>query len=136
MAKLANGYEISQKENMGLDAFRNFTAMWFFFTQQYPSSPELLCRFAKGFNVTLALDVQLTGVDPNELEDSDFPILSELTFLVLFVAVLLQSATISQTLAADGLMNLFHLVPLMYMTDLNQMPSSSFEFLVYQVKTH
>lgn len=86
--------------------------------------------------MTLALDVQLTVVDPNELEDSDFPILSELTFLVLFVAVLLQSATISQTLAADGLMNLFHLVPLMYMTDLNQMPSSSFGFLVYQVKTH
>lgn len=73
-----------------------------FYTQLYQSSPELLCRFTKGLSVTLALDVQLTVVDPNELEDSDFPMLSELTFLVLFVAVLLQSATISQTLASKG----------------------------------
>lgn len=66
-----------------------------FFTPQYRGLPELLCRLAKGLSVTLALDVQLAVVDPNELEDRDFAMLSELTFLVLFVAVLLQSAIIS-----------------------------------------
>lgn len=53
--------------------------------------PALLC-LAKGFSVALALDVQLAVVEPKELEERDFPRLSELTFLVLLVAVLLQSA--------------------------------------------
>ncbi len=59
--------------------------------------PELLC-LAKGFSVALALDVQLAVVEPNELEERDFPRLSELTFLVLLVAVLLQSAKYGQML--------------------------------------
>lgn len=59
--------------------------------------PVLLC-LAKGFSVALALDVQLAVVEPNELEERDFPRLSELTFLVLLVAVLLQSAKYGQML--------------------------------------
>ena len=54
--------------------------------------PVLLLRFVKGLSVALALEVQLAVLDPKELEDRDLPRLSELTFLVLFVAVLLQSA--------------------------------------------
>lgn len=42
--------------------------------------------------MALALDVQLAVVEPKELEERDFPRLSELTFFVLLVAVLLQSA--------------------------------------------
>lgn len=52
--------------------------------------PALLC-LAKGFSVALALDVQFAVVEPKELDERDFPRLSELTFLVLLVAVLLQS---------------------------------------------
>lgn len=44
----------------------------------------------------MALLVQLVALEPQELEDTDLPRLSELTFLVLFVAVLLQSATQQQ----------------------------------------
>lgn len=51
----------------------------------------LLWRLLKGLSVALALDVQLAVLEPNELEDRDFPRFSELTFFVLFVAVLLQS---------------------------------------------
>lgn len=43
-------------------------------------------------SVALALDVQLAVLEPKELDDRDLPRLSELTFLVLLVAVLLQSA--------------------------------------------
>lgn len=52
----------------------------------------LLWRLLKGFRVALALDVQLAVLEPNELEDRDLARLSELTFFVLLVAVLLQSA--------------------------------------------
>lgn len=51
----------------------------------------LLCRL-NGFSVALALEVQLAVVEPKELEDRDLPRFSELTFFVLLVAVLLQSA--------------------------------------------
>lgn len=52
----------------------------------------LLCLLLKGFRVALAFVVQFPELEPNELDDRDFPRLSELTFLVLLVAVLLQSA--------------------------------------------
>lgn len=51
--------------------------------------------------MVLALEVQLAVVDPKELEDSDFPRLSELTFLVLLVAVLLQSAIYGHALVPE-----------------------------------
>lgn len=54
------------------------------------SSPVPLCRLLNGFSVALALDVQLVALVLKEPEDRDFP-RSELTFLVLLVAVLLQS---------------------------------------------
>lgn len=54
-------------------------------------SPVLLCLLVNGFSVALALEVQLAVLEPKELEDRDLPRLSELTFLVLLVAVLLQS---------------------------------------------
>lgn len=53
----------------------------------------LLCLLLNGLRVALALLVQLVALDPQELEETDLPRLSELTFLVLLVAVLLQSAT-------------------------------------------
>ena len=59
-------------------------------------SPVLLCLLVNGFSVALALEVQLAVLEPNELEDRDLPRLSELTFLVLLVAVLLQSAAETQ----------------------------------------
>lgn len=55
--------------------------------------PVPLCRLVKGLSVALALEVQLAVLEPKELEDRDLPRLSELTFLVLLVAVLLQSVT-------------------------------------------
>lgn len=58
----------------------------------------LLCLLLKGFSVALALDVQLVVLEPKELEESDLPRLSELTFFVLLVAVLLQSATRKQAI--------------------------------------
>lgn len=60
-------------------------------------SPVLLCRLVKGLRVAVALEVQLAVLEPKELEDRDFPRLSELTFFVLLVAVLLQSATEKHT---------------------------------------
>lgn len=57
----------------------------------------LLCRL-NGLSVALALEVQLAVVEPKELEDRDLPRLSELTFLVLLVAVLLQSAHKKQSI--------------------------------------
>lgn len=51
-----------------------------------------LFRLENGVSVALALEVQLMVLEPKELEDSDLARLSELTFLVLLVAVLLQSA--------------------------------------------
>lgn len=60
-------------------------------------SPVLLCRL-NGLSVALALEVQLAVVEPKELEDRDLPRLSELTFLVLLVAVLLQSAREKQSI--------------------------------------
>lgn len=56
----------------------------------------VLCLLLNGLRVALALLVQLVALDPQELEDTDLPRLSELTFLVLLVAVLLQSATQQQ----------------------------------------
>lgn len=41
--------------------------------------------------MAFAFDVQLAVLELKELDDRDFPRLSELTFLVLLVAVLLQS---------------------------------------------
>lgn len=61
-------------------------------------SPVLLCRLLKGLSVALALDVQFPVLEPKELDDSDFPRFSELTFFVLLVAVLLQSAINKQHL--------------------------------------
>lgn len=69
----------------------------FFLSTSSPCvSPELLCLLLNGLSVFLALDVQLVLLEPNELEDRDLPRLSELTFFVLLVAVLLQSATRKQ----------------------------------------
>lgn len=56
-------------------------------------SPALLCFLLKGLRPALALLVQLVAPEPQELDDTDLPRCSELTFLVLLVAVLLQSAT-------------------------------------------
>lgn len=65
-----------------------------FTTLSPASSPALLCLLLKGLRVALALLVQLVALEPQE--DTDLPRLSELTFLVLLVAVLLQSATQQQ----------------------------------------
>lgn len=51
----------------------------------------LLFRLVNGVSVALALEVQLMVLEPKELEDRDLARLSELTFFVLLVAVLLQS---------------------------------------------
>ena len=59
--------------------------------------PVLLCLLLNGLSVALALEVQLAVLEPKELEDRDLPRLSELTFLVLLVAVLLQSAAETRT---------------------------------------
>lgn len=72
----------------------NGRVMWQ--TGSSTSSPALLCLLLNGLRVALALLVQLVALDPQELEDTDLPRLSELTFLVLLVAVLLQSATQQQ----------------------------------------
>ena len=60
-------------------------------------SPVFLCRLANGVSVALALEVQLAALEPKELEDRDRARLSELTFFVLLVAVLLKSAAEKQT---------------------------------------
>lgn len=80
--------------------------------------PVLLCLLLKGFSVALALDVQLVVLEPKELEESDLPKLSELTFFVLLVAVLLQSATRKQAI------NLFtRSAPNLHLAPLPSLPS-------------
>lgn len=55
------------------------------------------CLLLKGLRLALALLVQLVALQ----EDTDLPRLSELTFLVLLVAVLLQSATQQQPISSQ-----------------------------------
>lgn len=69
-----------------------------------PGSPVLLRRLLNGLSVASALEGQLAVLEPNELEDRDLPRLSELTFFVLLVAVLLQSATQKQPISTTFLL--------------------------------
>jgi len=57
---------------------------------QYKNSPVWLLRLQYVFVVDLDLDVKYVELEPMELDDRDFPRLSELFFMI-FVAVLLQS---------------------------------------------
>ena len=66
--------------------------MWLNIRSSHSVLPAFLLRFAKGFRVALALEVQFAVLETKELEDRDFLTVSEQAFLVLLVAVLLQSA--------------------------------------------
>lgn len=84
---------VNEKDQLKVDK----RCVWLNIRPSHRVLPAFLLRFAKGFRVALALEVQFAVLEPKELEDRDFPTVSELTFLVLLVAVLLQSARQQET---------------------------------------